>query len=62
MTDQPDAPAADTVPDEDLPEQMQVRRDKRARLLASGVEAYPVTAIASIWRPTCSVRSFLTSE
>ncbi len=43
MTDQPEAPVAETVPDEDLPEQMQVRREKRARLLASGVEAYPVT-------------------
>jgi lysyl-tRNA synthetase class 2 len=32
MTDQPD----------DLPEQMQVRRDKRARILGSGREAYPI--------------------
>ena len=30
-------------PDEDLPEQMRVRREKRERLLASGVEAYPVS-------------------
>lgn len=29
--------------DEDLPEQMQIRRAKRAALLAQGVEAYPVT-------------------
>ncbi len=36
MTDEP-APTAD-----DLPEQMQVRRDKRQRLLDSGVEAYPI--------------------
>jgi len=28
--------------DDDLPEQMRVRRDKRARLLADGVEPYPV--------------------
>jgi len=31
-----------TQPDEDLPEQMRVRRDKRARLLDSGREAYPI--------------------
>ncbi len=30
-------------PDEDIPEQMRVRREKRERLLASGVEAYPVS-------------------
>ncbi|HEV2928212.1 MAG TPA: amino acid--tRNA ligase-related protein, partial [Propionibacteriaceae bacterium] len=30
------------VPDADLPEQMRVRQDKRARLLAEGREAYPV--------------------
>jgi lysyl-tRNA synthetase, class II len=29
-------------PDDDLPEQMRVRRDKRARLLASGRDPYPV--------------------
>ena len=39
----------------DLPEQMQVRRDKRARILASGGEAYPVAvprthAIADVKR------------
>lgn len=28
---------------DDLPEQMQVRRDKRANILAAGLEAYPVT-------------------
>ena len=28
--------------EEDLPEQMRVRREKRARLLASGKEPYPV--------------------
>jgi lysyl-tRNA synthetase class 2 len=28
---------------DDLPEQMRVRRDKRARLIESGAEAYPVT-------------------
>ena len=26
----------------DLPEQLKIRRDKRAKLLESGVEAYPV--------------------
>ncbi len=31
------------VPEDDLPEQMRVRRDKRDRLLAGGVDAYPVT-------------------
>jgi lysyl-tRNA synthetase class 2 len=36
MTDQPENVA------DDLPEQMQVRREKRARLLASGREAYPI--------------------
>ena len=41
MTDQPEAPTADAAPD-DLPEQMQVRREKRARLLESGREAYPI--------------------
>jgi lysyl-tRNA synthetase, class II len=30
------------VPDDDLPEQMKVRREKRARLLDSGREPYPV--------------------
>jgi lysyl-tRNA synthetase, class II len=35
------APAAD--PAEDLPEQMRVRRSKRDRLLAEGVQPYPVT-------------------
>jgi lysyl-tRNA synthetase, class II len=30
------------VPEEDLPEQMRVRRDKRERLMADGVDAYPV--------------------
>ena len=32
-----------TEPTDDLPEQMQVRRDKRQRVLDSGREAYPVT-------------------
>jgi lysyl-tRNA synthetase class 2 len=40
MNEQPDRP--DAVED-DLPEQMRVRRDKRARLIAEGREAYPVT-------------------
>ena len=34
MSNEPQAP--------DLPEQMRVRRDKRAEVLASGHEAYPV--------------------
>jgi lysyl-tRNA synthetase, class II len=34
-----DTPA---VPESDLPEQMRVRRDKRARLLDEGREPYPV--------------------
>jgi lysyl-tRNA synthetase class 2 len=40
MNEQPERP--DAVED-DLPEQMRVRRDKRARLIAEGREAYPVT-------------------
>ncbi|RNL62241.1 lysine--tRNA ligase [Nocardioides marmoriginsengisoli] len=36
MTDQPESDV------DDLPEQMQVRREKRARLLESGREAYPI--------------------
>src|SRR5689334_3338811 len=38
MTEEHDAAA----PADDLPEQMQVRRDKRARLLESGKDAYPI--------------------
>jgi lysyl-tRNA synthetase class 2 len=34
---------SDQREEDDLPEQMRVRRDKRERLLASGVEPYPVT-------------------
>ncbi|WP_027942879.1 lysine--tRNA ligase [Amycolatopsis taiwanensis] len=38
-----DSPAADrSLPEEDLPEQMQVRRAKRDRIIAEGGEAYPV--------------------
>lgn len=37
MTDESQEPQPD-----DLPEQLRVRREKRARLLADGVEAYPV--------------------
>ena len=40
MTERPTG-SPETV--DDLPEQMRVRRDKRARLIESGVEAYPVT-------------------
>jgi lysyl-tRNA synthetase class 2 len=39
---QPNADSADQEPD-DLPEQLKVRREKRARLLESGRQAYPVT-------------------
>src|SRR4051812_25704505 len=41
MTDQPDLPA-DADPVDSVPEQIQVRRDKRARILESGREAYPI--------------------
>ncbi len=41
MTDQPD-PASDADPGDSVPEQMQVRRDKRARMLTAGREAYPI--------------------
>ena len=34
---------ASPTPPDDLPEQMQVRREKRQRVLDSGREAYPVT-------------------
>ena len=37
------APAVDDVEVDDLPEQMLVRRDKRARLLSDGPHPYPVT-------------------
>ena len=39
MTDQPAAPAD---PEDDVPEQIRVRREKRQRLLDSGREPYPV--------------------
>jgi lysyl-tRNA synthetase class 2 len=35
-------PATGAVADDELPEQMQVRRDKRDRLIAQGKEAYPL--------------------
>lgn len=38
MSDEPRS----TAPDEDLPEQLRIRREKRERLLASGVAPYPV--------------------
>ena len=40
MTLEPNAPVDEV---DDLPEQMQVRHEKRATLLAAGVEAYPVS-------------------
>jgi lysyl-tRNA synthetase class 2 len=36
-------PAEPAVVEDDLPEQMRVRREKRERLIASGTPAYPVT-------------------
>jgi lysyl-tRNA synthetase class 2 len=41
MTDQPRRPDSAPV-EEDLPEQIRVRREKRERLIGSGHEAYPV--------------------
>jgi len=38
VPDQPPNPA----PDDDLPEQMRIRRDKRERLLGEGTDAYPI--------------------
>ncbi|GAA1942081.1 lysine--tRNA ligase [Amycolatopsis minnesotensis] len=35
-------PAADGAPTDDLPEQMRVRREKRDRILAEGIDPYPV--------------------
>lgn len=45
MTEQPAQPRPDKSDQEpdDLPEQLKIRRDKRARLLASGREPYPVS-------------------
>ena len=40
MTDQPPAATAETVED-DLPEQMRVRREKRQRMVESGRPPYP---------------------
>ncbi|HEX2704244.1 MAG TPA: hypothetical protein VHM65_00665, partial [Candidatus Lustribacter sp.] len=37
-----DLPAHEEPPDDDLPEQMRVRRDKRAQLLTAGHAPYPV--------------------
>jgi lysyl-tRNA synthetase class 2 len=42
VTDQPDRAAPDEDPPEHLPEQIQVRREKRERIIGSGGEAYPV--------------------
>ncbi len=43
MTDQPRDNAAPDAAEDDLPEQMRVRRDKRERLVGSGHRPYPVT-------------------
>ena len=40
MTDEPTQSPVN--PDDDLPEQMRVRRSKRAQLLADGIDPYPV--------------------
>lgn len=45
MTDDPDQPT------DDLPEQMRIRLDKRARLLADGVAPYPVTVPRTVTLP-----------
>ncbi|MCI0689589.1 MAG: bifunctional lysylphosphatidylglycerol synthetase/lysine--tRNA ligase LysX [Sporichthyaceae bacterium] len=37
-----DLPPSSQLPPDDVPEQVQIRRDKRDRLLAGGVEPYPV--------------------
>ncbi len=42
MTDAPADPVADRDDADDLPEQLRVRREKRARLLAEGRSPYPV--------------------
>lgn len=41
MSDQ--TPASPSVEGDDLPEQMRVRREKRARLLQAGIDPYPVS-------------------
>ena len=45
MTNEPQPPAdsADLPAEDDLPEQMRVRREKRERLLETGQQAYPVS-------------------
>ncbi|MFF0143779.1 lysyl-tRNA synthetase class II [Amycolatopsis sulphurea] len=35
-------PASDALPDDDLPEQLRVRREKRDRIIAAGADPYPV--------------------
>src|SRR3981081_712359 len=35
-------PASEPATDDDLPEQMRVRRDKRDRVIAEGIDPYPV--------------------
>ena len=43
MSDATATPGSDSPSDEQIPEQQRIRSEKRARLLASGVEAYPVS-------------------
>src|SRR3982074_572857 len=38
----PEIPASEPATDDDLPEQMRVRRDKRDRIIAEGIDPYPV--------------------
>ena len=46
MTDEPTQPPVN--PEDDLPEQMRVRRSKRAQLLADGLDPYPVVFERSV--------------
>ncbi|NTW40177.1 MAG: lysine--tRNA ligase, partial [Cellulomonadaceae bacterium] len=44
MTTAPETPAPAVEPDDDdLPEQLRIRREKRERILADGGQAYPVS-------------------
>ncbi|MEQ7125526.1 lysine--tRNA ligase [Actinopolymorpha sp. B11F2] len=38
-----ETPAADPAREDDLPEQMRIRRDKRSRLIERGIDPYPVS-------------------
>jgi hypothetical protein len=43
VTETPPETPPDALPEADLPEQLRIRRDKRDRLLAAGIPAYPVS-------------------